>query len=216
MKSVIVFLFALLLGSAACTECFAADAIPKPRILYDKDATFTLWTEHSKCSATAVAINTFITAAHCLDDAGLDILLNKTGARILRVAMDGNDHILVLVDGVTFAKYATFGPALNQERDIHYWGNPSGLINMYRRGYVSGFEGLSTVYDVNGYHGDSGAGVFDNERHIVGVISFIYNDRSFAVMGSYPLNFTNEQLKAVGLEPNSFLTVGPKVPVAND
>lgn len=91
---------------------------------------------------------------------------------------------------------------------MHYWGNPYVFNMLLRRGYVSGFSGRSTVYDVNGYHGDSGAGIFNKNNQLTGVISYIHAIESFAVMGSFPLNFTETQLLSVGLKAEPALMSG--------
>lgn len=210
-------------GQTSVTEAAAMSAssstpvsYKETKFVFDESTTFTLYDGPWKCSSTAVGEHTFLTAAHCLDEAGLDIKLNTTNVRILRAVQDGNDHILVLVDGITFTQYATVGPVPSVRSDIHYWGNPADFTNMFRKGYIAGEKGKNIIFDVNGYKGDSGAGVFGPDNRLFGVISYIYVNNSFSLMGAFPLNFTNEQLAAVGMTPNPHLTVGPKVPTLMD
>lgn len=67
-------------------------------------------------------------------------------------------------------------------------------------GYVgkNALGGPWTLYDLNGFFGDSGSGVFDADGYLVGVISMEYSqafqDAYMKVMGSLPLKFTAQQL----------------------
>ena len=55
------------------------------------------------------------------------------------------------------------------------------------------------LYDVNGFSGDSGAGVFDQSNRLTGVISYLTIRYSFSMMGGYAMNFTPEQLRYAGI-----------------
>lgn len=82
-------------------------------------------------------------------------------------------------------------------------GNPGELADQYRAGHVSGYAGKNTagcpwtLYDLNGFFGDSGSGVFDADGRLVGVISIefsqTYQDAYMKLMGSLPLAFTAVQ-----------------------
>ena len=165
------------------------------------------------CSATKIAPQTLLSASHCFRSATRLIIIGNQPAIIERVVQDQNDHALVLVSEITLEDFATFGPPPKEGDTIHYWGNPYVFTMLLRRGYVSGFDEVNSIYDVNGYHGDSGAGVFDSKNRLVGVISYIHGRESFAMMGSYPLNFTAAQLAAVGLKPLPQLMTGIKADV---
>jgi hypothetical protein len=150
------------------------------------------------CSATAVGTHTILGAEHCFKGAHkLDV--DGVPVAVLKVMADGADHVLVIVTA-TFADVAQIGPVPDQGDAVHYWGNPSGLFDVYRAGYVAG----SAVADghvfqlvaCDGFYGDSGAGVFDTHGQLVGVISLMYQntDRGYIkFMGMYPLQFTAEQ-----------------------
>jgi len=71
---------------------------------------------------------------------------------------------------------------------------------MYRHGYVSGHlvnENIKiTLYDLNGYFGDSGSGVFNSRGQLIGVMSILAQQTDGAYIkfaGSFPLAFTDEQ-----------------------
>lgn len=166
------------------------------------------------CSATKMSATVILSAAHCFRDATKLIIIDGKPATIERVLQDGNDHALVVLGGITLTNFATMGPPPREGDNVHYWGNPHIFSMLLRRGYVSGFEGgINTLYDINGYRGDSGSGVFDEKARLTGVISYIHFADSFSMMGSYPLNFTKEQLASIGLAPNQFLTTDVKAKV---
>jgi hypothetical protein len=71
---------------------------------------------------------------------------------------------------------------------------------MYRCGYVSGHVDAGpvvvTLYDLNGYFGDSGAGIFNSRGQLVAVVSVLYQQEDggyMKLMGSFPLAFTDKQ-----------------------
>jgi len=155
------------------------------------------------CSGTAVARNTILTASHCFDEPFLRLSVNGIPVNMKKVLHDGADHALIVTD-MAFPRVATLGKNLPSVGDeVHFWGNPGPLSNMYRRGYTSGRrEDGAIVFDVNTYFGDSGAGVFNRKTgKLVAVVSFVTGDlnKGFRLMGAWPLKFSNEQLGEAGL-----------------
>jgi hypothetical protein len=54
-----------------------------------------------------------------------------------------------------------------------------------------------TMYNINGWLGDSGSGVFNDSGRLVGVISILFytsDQQPMHLMGSLPLKFTARQL----------------------
>lgn len=187
---------------------------PEPQILPEERRTAVkIATISSVCSATKLAVQTILSASHCFRTATRTLLIDGQPAIIERVMQDNNDHALVLLSGITLSDFAVIGNPAKEGDNIHYWGNPLVFTMLLRRGYVSGYQGVNTLYDVNGYKGDSGAGIFNEKNQLVGVISYIRGEESFAMMGSYPLNFTAEQLKAVRLPIIPLLMTGIKADV---
>lgn len=201
-------LLLLLVTLLTATGCAAKDRTPIDRATVSYIATSKL-----KCSATKLGPQTLLSAAHCFRGAGATLNVDGALATIQHVELDQNDHALILLSGITLINFATFGDVPVEGDLIHYWGNPFIFKLLFRRGYVSGYYNGATLYDANGYRGDSGAGVFNDKNQLVGVISFIQGENSFAMMGSYPLNFTKDQLAAVNLTPDAHLMTGQKVEV---
>lgn len=76
-----------------------------------------------------------------------------------------------------------------------------GLHDMLREGIVAGTEtrnGKTVVMlDINGWGGDSGAGVFDGSGYVVGTITYRFGAGGFVLMGMVPMHFTDKQLAAI-------------------
>ena len=160
------------------------------------------------CSATAIATKMILSASHCFTHSTTTIRVNDTFVTIKRLIRDDNDHVILVLDGIEFEHVATLNKPLTQGENIHYWGNPDGLDMQYRKGYVSGRMNDYTTYDVTGYHGDSGAGIFNDRGELIGVISVIYQHDSFSMMASKPFNFKHSDLQSIGILTNQYLISG--------
>ena len=135
-------------------------------------------------------------------DPNTSMKINGRETKIISIVSDGNDHVLVEVDHV-FENYAVIGARPIAGDHIHFWGNPARLNMVYREGYVSHFIHGMMMMNVNGFFGDSGGGIFDDSGHIVGVINIInvhpYMGVMFSLMGSDPLEFTDQQYQMMGV-----------------
>jgi hypothetical protein len=163
-----------------------------------KNCTLHIQVENGSCSATVIGPHAILTAAHCLSWP-YTLRIGYQPARVKRAMLDGNDHIILIVDR-TFPRWVLLGTA-DQGDQVSIIGNPGNLSEQYRHGYVAGHLNergkLATTYDLRIYLGDSGAGIFNAYGNLTGVVSFIYAQDSDAGMltmaGSYPLAFTAEQ-----------------------
>lgn len=162
-------------------------------------ATHTIEMADGNCSGTAVSAYVIMTAAHCFpDDLAVKFKISGREAKALKFARDGNDHVLIKVN-IAFTYTASIGNTRMLKGDkIFYFGNP-GIWQLFRTGHVAGYKDTATVIDVNGWRGDSGAAIFNEQGHIVGIVSAgILND-IFKLMLAYPFAFTDEQYKDFGL-----------------
>ncbi len=179
-----------------------------------------LTVDEATCSGTIVAPNAILSAKHCFKDEdpteifpGFTILPKPLPATmlvdgyrvyIIAIVFDDADHALVKTD-VTFKDFAKITKQPDVGAHVHYWGNPAGINNVYREGYVTSYVRGSMVMDVNGFFGDSGAGIFDETGRVVGVMSYIgvqqHSGMTFRLMGSYPLDFTPLQYVMMGVTP---------------
>ncbi len=151
------------------------------------------------CSATAVGEHTILTADHCFPvDEALTFKIGGREAKASKFARDGNDHVLILVD-IAFRSKAKFASSPLRKTDrVFYYGNP-GIRQLYRAGVVSGYDGNGVVLDINGWHGDSGAAVFNERGRISSAVSEGYMAGVFKLVIVYPIAFTEEQYTSLGV-----------------
>jgi hypothetical protein len=199
----VMMAYALMQGLCAC--------VPKS---YQSLAVMRLDFDDGVCSGTAVAPHTIISAAHCFEDVENELgfvtppppsmKVNGYLVKILAVVFDGNDHALVKVD-FTFDNYARLAKTPDVSAHVHYWGNPAKIDNVYREGYITSYHLGEMVMDINGFFGDSGAGIFNTRGLLVGVISFIHPKEHqglvFRLMGASALEFTPLQYSMMGVTP---------------
>jgi hypothetical protein len=180
-------------------------------------ATARLTIDGATCSGTVVAPSVILSAAHCFEEeenelgsrippaaAPTSILVDGYKVYIEAIVFDDADHALVKVIFV-FKDHAQLGQRPAVGAPVHYWGNPAKINNVYREGYVTSYHHSEMVMDVNGFFGDSGAGIFDASGKVIGVMSYIsthpHQGLVFRLMGAYPLEFTPLQYSMMGVTP---------------
>jgi hypothetical protein len=163
---------------------------------------------HGICSATAIGETKLLTATHCevtAPQVAGNSVFKLDGVTILvaRIERDGKDHSILFLKDHKFKDFAALSQAgLNQGEHIYIWGEPNGLEDIYREGVVVGKSDDVILLDLNGYFGDSGAGIFNSKGEVIGVISVIQDENEsptmphLKFMGAYPLGFRGEQLAA--------------------
>lgn len=154
--------------------------------------------ENGSCYGTVVGKNTVLTATHCLSGAKT-LAVDGIPVVVYKAYDDKQDHLL-LVTSLSFRNAASRGDLPKMGDAVYMIGNPGGLVDIYRQGTVAGskkFPDLkATLYDLNGFFGDSGAGIFNQDGKLVGVISILYQqvgDGYMKTMGSFDLAFTDAQ-----------------------
>jgi len=141
--------------------------------------------------------------------------------------LDHQDHMLLVLPGVSFKNFVDYGSAAPLKQGDHYylWGNPGLIRDQYREGYVTGsivdpiyemeIDAVSSFLMLNGpvIGGDSGSAIFSAEDgHLAGVLTYGMEYGMFA--GVYPLAFTADQIaQAEGV--GSFVYLPDTRPVVN-
>lgn len=155
----------------------------------------------ASCSGTIIGPHAILTATHCFD--GVPIKVDGETVRIRGRLDDGADHTIIMLDK-TYPRWARVGNAPRQAQHVYYYGHPGGLIDQYREGRVSGKSSdhgrIFTLYDINGWFGDSGAGIFNDDGELVGVVNVLVSTGGsdpMHLMGSQPLRFTRDEWRTV-------------------
>lgn len=179
-----------------------------------------------QCTAYAVGPHTLLTAAHCndpytdsvyIDPADKDSVESNVALSYTVVrSFDHQDHMLLDVFGVNvnFTHIidlpANVKPPVQGEH-TYQWGNPNGIKDQYREGYVMGRTTLaeiggdteidapadSTIYMVSGpiIPGDSGSAVFSAvDGRIIGIVTYGFDDGN--IQGLFPIRFSQAAIDA--------------------
>jgi serine protease Do len=139
------------------------------------------------CSGTAIGPDLILTAKHCLDLGGPLAKVGDTSVRVVGMGHDAHDTLTLRIVGVTFKTWARLGASPAQGSHIFWWGNPEGNRDIYREGYVSRSDKDMVVIDATICHGDSGAGIFNMQGEVVGVVTAMSDPNGCTFMLAYPL-----------------------------
>ena len=175
--------------------------------------------EAAGCSATAIGPHTLLTAEHCylpnetlyLDSpvedvkSGVAFAFHPTAADFI---FDHEDHMLIDVPGAHFAVYIPLKNFRTPRQGEHYYlfGNPGGITDQYREGYVTGKTTISAaekgdidaksdaLYMLVGpiVGGDSGSSIYAKNGQLIGIVTYGMGNGAF--IGCYPIEFTAGQI----------------------
>lgn len=169
-------------------------------------------TGNGMCTVTAIGPHAVMTAEHC--DGSGTVQIDKQDAQVEGTLLDGNDHEILLLRGITFKDYlsVSLGPVYQGEH-VHLYGNPldiDGMTNMYREGYVMGEHSVddkeAIIMNLLAAGGDSGSAILNDQGQVITLVTGGYGP---VVVYSYPLAFSPDQLnKARAYEGNSSRPVG--------
>lgn len=151
------------------------------------------------CSGTIIGPRAILSATHCFTNTTKPAIWRQP-IRILERMDDGNDHTIVIVDR-TFDEWAVVNAKFHPGEPVFMFGNPGGLSDQFRAGYVAGMADtrgkLSDLFDLRIWKGDSGSGIFNARGELIAVVSFIDtlndDDGQLTMAGSWPLAFTPAQ-----------------------
>jgi hypothetical protein len=150
----------------------------------------------SICSGTAVGRNLVLTAEHCFKHGPLVVSVDGQRVEVLERVSDGQDHVLVRVSA-TFDRWAAVGPKPVQGQSVRWIGQPGAMEDVYRLGYVAKVDGEAIYIDGASYRGDSGAGLFDSEGRVIGVLMGVGDMHTMQLTMAKPLAFTAAQWREV-------------------
>lgn len=124
------------------------------------------------CSGTFIGPGLLLTASHCFGDGANPLVtINWQPVNVESIRHDGADHALVVVDYANPTWVQTSPNRAEQGQPVFMYGNPAYKTDLFRRGYISGWDGQQIYVDMMIGHGDSGAGVFDDQGRLIGVVT---------------------------------------------
>lgn len=168
---------ALLLALLAIvgTACGCATVPSAPSFADLKATTLRLEFNEGICSGTAIGPNQILTASHCMAYGTL-LRVNGQPVTVISHSDDKKDHAIASILGLNFNAWAKFGAVPNQGDRVRFWGNPRGNKDTYREGYVAHVSETVIAVSMMVCKGDSGAGLFNDNGELVGMVSAITVD----------------------------------------
>ncbi len=132
----------------------------------------------SRCSGTIVGPRAVLTATHCEFIGTRPITIAGQPVKVELMLDDGQDHRIVFLSGVRFSEFTRLSETRAKPGEtVWYAGTPGTSNLLLRKGYVAGPCDPtqcpildSILLDINGYFGDSGAGVYNEHGALVGVV----------------------------------------------
>lgn len=166
--------------------------------------------ERALCTAYAISPHALLTADHCIQQ-DMKIYIDQPKIKLIKdsyiseILFDHHDHIIIIFPNEVFKDFLEYNPAEPlQGEHVYFWGNPKGLTDQYREGYVSGYKKIVDPEEIdlntpiylfvfNVIPGDSGSPIFDSsDGHLVSLITYSEFDGHFG--GGYNFAFTKEQI----------------------
>lgn len=172
---------------------------PKPDPAYQAglDSTLFLEFDDGTCTGVVLSKHTLMTATHCIEGSEL-WRANGVDVKARVIANDGNDHVIMRVNIELSGRPAKVKQMPPPGARVYIWGNPSQLRMQLRIGHVAGWYKEFHTIDMNTWHGDSGAAIFDSAGNVVGLVygtTSASNGFTEWSMGlAYPITFTPSQL----------------------
>lgn len=209
MKSLLITLALFLAGCIGCTSTPPKESPFKPR---ERDLAVTLtFPDGGLCSGTPVARNTILTAGHCVSKDQRAMSVDGVPTMIREVILDGenNDHALVITN-MSYREWARFGRLPTVGDRLHIYGNPGGLPDLYREGEFTEYlrvDGFTFyLFDMNIWHGDSGAAIWNDKGQVVNSVTGYFLERNIFTGAQWrigvalPFAFTAEEWARAGIE----------------
>lgn len=202
MKTLVSTCLALFLAFAFCPP--ADPEVIRAYVPGQRSSLF-LELEGAVCTGTLIHRHGILTATHCI--AGNRRLLKVNGVAVTArvVANDGNDHVIIRTVEPIPGRVARIAHAPAVGEGVYLWGNPMTIQGMLRKGYLAGLMVVDgrTIYlfDLNGWHGDSGGAMFNDRGEVVAVVWAGFGESrgqlDFKLIAAMPIKFTPSQIEVV-------------------
>jgi hypothetical protein len=174
------------------------------------------------CTAYAVGPHTLLTAEHCNDAKTNAVFIDNTDTKAIKEGkamsytvtarvFDHQDHMLMDISGVYFKNTIPMDWRTPVQGEHTYqWGNPGGMRDQYREGYVVGeippapadsddeekIDATAGIWIIAEpvIGGDSGSAIFSAvDGRMIGVLTYGIDEGQLA--GVYEIKFTPEQIQ---------------------
>lgn len=178
MRLALLVFLALIAGCAGCVSVPSHEAL--------RATTLRLTFTDGVCSGTAIGPDLILSATHCFRT-GLLVAVNGQRVKVIGRGQNKFDTTTVRVAGVRFDRWARLGPSPRQGDRVRWWGNPNMVPDVYREGYVSRAWTDGIVVDATICKGDSGAGLFNDNGRVVGVVTGMNDLAGCTFMVSLPM-----------------------------
>ena len=178
MRAFLLILLALASGCSGCASVPTHDQL--------RATTLRLEFARGVCSGTAIGPDLILSASHCLQGGTLKAV-DGQAIKVVGIGKNKHDTMTVRVSGIRFKRWAKLGRQPNQGDRIRWWGNPQGVPDVYREGYVSRSWTDGVLYDATICKGDSGAGIFNAAGEVVGVVTGMNDMAGCTFMVSLPM-----------------------------
>lgn len=145
------------------------------------------------CAGAVVGKHKILTASHCMaGQEELPLLVNGVLTTWKIDKIDKADHVIIEVGIALEARPVKMADRpCKRGAPVFIYGHPAGIpVLIYRQGYYAGHQRMSNTdvdfYGVNAWKGDSGGPIFNQKGQVVGVVSIVYGEGGFLLMGSFP------------------------------
>lgn len=165
------------------------------------------------CTGTSIGPHAILTAEHCnKEEKTAEVMLDYSTKvyDIVDSATDGHDHVIYLLNGVTFKDiqpYKVKEPTINEKVYIYGYGGrvypgtyKSGrIVDEYDPSEIDRFQKIN-YYSIEVIQGDSGSAIYAEDGSIVGVITYYVGGintfgQDYTESAGFQLDFPKETIE---------------------
>lgn len=162
-------------------------------------------TGYSACSSTIVDVSSITTSRHCFNEympeVGQVIMIENQPATIMAFVLgeEKRDQVAIRLNRTfpSWARITNDRPQVGAR--VFMLGNPGGLPNIFREGYVTNHDGRWNRLDLNVTKGDSGSGIFDSQGRLFGSLEQVSDKPLNHVAAFMGYKFDPVKLRTAGI-----------------